>query len=137
MLLTNVINNFAFIWCFQKIFKEFMTETELHYLLALQKVDGVGDIIAKKLLNHFGSAEAIFSAKNSQLATVDGIGRTLLNNLKDKTIFAQAEEELKYIQNNSITVSYFKEENYSEKLKHCIENVVLSHKNDIFNVFCN
>ena len=102
-----------------------MTETELHYLLALQKVEGVGDIMAKKLLHHCGSAEAVFTAKNSQLATIDGIGRTLLNNLKNKTIFGQAEEELKFIQKNNINVSFFKEDNYPEKLKHCVDGPVL------------
>ena len=30
-----------------------MNETELYYLLALQKVEGVGDIVAKKLLSKF------------------------------------------------------------------------------------
>ncbi|SFA98055.1 DNA processing protein [Flavobacterium swingsii] len=102
-----------------------MTETELHYLLALQKVEGVGDIMAKKLLNHCGSAEAIFTTKTSQLATIDGIGRVLLNNLKNKTIFGQAEKELKYIQNNNINVSYFKDDNYPERLKHCVDGPVL------------
>jgi hypothetical protein len=35
-----------------------MTEQDLFYLLALQRVEGVGDIMAKKLLTHCGSAEA-------------------------------------------------------------------------------
>ena len=39
-----------------------MTDQELLSLLALQNVEGVGDIIAKKLLNHCGSAETIFAS---------------------------------------------------------------------------
>jgi DNA processing protein len=39
-----------------------MTDQDLFYLLALLKVDGVGDIMAKKLLSHFGNAEAILKA---------------------------------------------------------------------------
>lgn len=102
-----------------------MTENELHYLLALQKVDGVGDIIAKKLLNHCGSAEEIFKAKTTQLAAIDGIGKILLQHLKDKTIFAKAEKELQFIRENGIGVSFFKEENYPERLKHCIDSPIL------------
>lgn len=102
-----------------------MTDTELHYLLSLQKVDGIGDIMAKKLLNQFGSAENIFKAKSNQLATVDGIGSVLLNNLKNKSVFGQAEIEQKYIQVNNINVSFFKDENYPEKLKHCIDSPIL------------
>ena len=102
-----------------------MTENELHFLLALQKVEGVGDIIAKKLLNHCGSAEDIFKAKASQLAAIDGVGKILLQNLKDKTIFGQAEKELRYIQENKIKVSFFKEETYPDRLKHCIDSPIL------------
>ena len=109
----------------KKIRYEFMTETELHYLLALQKVEGVGDIMAKKLLHHCGSAEAVFTTKTSQLATIDGIGRILLNNLKSKTVFGHAEAELKFIQNNNINVLFFKDDDYPERLKHCIDGPVL------------
>lgn len=102
-----------------------MTENELHFLLALQKVEGVGDITAKKLLNHCGSAEAVFKTKASQLAAIDGVGKFLLQNLKDKTIFGQAEKELRYIQGNDINCSFFKDENYPERLKHCIDSPIL------------
>ncbi|MGH2665325.1 DNA-processing protein DprA [Flavobacterium sp.] len=102
-----------------------MTENELHYLLALQKVEGVGDIIAKKLLTHCGSAEAIFKAKEDQLTAIDGIGKILVKRLKDKTIFVQAEKELQFIQENNIQISFFKEENYPERLKHCIDSPIL------------
>ncbi len=102
-----------------------MTENELHFLLALQKVEGVGDIMAKKLLNHCGSAEGIFKSKASQLAAIDGVGKMLLHNLKDKAIFGQAEKELQYIQNNNINVSFFKDEKYPDRLKHCIDSPIL------------
>jgi DNA processing protein len=102
-----------------------MTDNELLHLLALQKVEGVGDIMAKKLLNHCGSAEAIFSAKTTQIAAIDGVGKILLKNLSDKSIFNQAETELKYIQKNGINVSFFKDENYPERLKNCIDSPLL------------
>jgi len=98
-----------------------MNEQELYYLLALQRVEGVGDITAKKLLAHFTSAEAVFQAKPNQLAAIEGIGSVLLNKLKDKTVFERAENELKFISQNNITAISFQDENYPEKLKHCID----------------
>ena len=59
-----------------------MSDEELVYVLALLKVEGVGDIIAKKLLTHCGSASEIFKSKLSQLESIDGIGSVLLKNLK-------------------------------------------------------
>lgn len=102
-----------------------MNETELYYLLALQKVEGVGDIIAKKLLSHCGNAATIFNSKASKLSSIDGIGSVLITKLKDKSIFAKAEAELKYLENNKINVSYFQDQSYPERLKHCIDGPLL------------
>ena len=102
-----------------------MENQELLSLLALLRIDGVGDIVAKKLLNYCGSAENVFTAKANFLSGIDGIGSVLIQNLKDKTAFAKAEEELKYIQENDITVLFYKDENYPDRLKHCIDGPVL------------
>jgi len=102
-----------------------MQETELLYLLALQKVEGVGDIVAKKLLTHCGNAETIFKTKSSQLSSIDGIGSVLLSKLKNKTIFEKAEAELKFINKNEINVAFFQDDNYPDRLKHCIDGPLL------------
>ena len=102
-----------------------MNETELLHLLALQKVEGVGDIVAKKLLSHCGNAEAIFKTKGSQLSAIDGIGSVLIQKLKDRTIFTKAETELKFLRENDIQPVFFQEENYPDRLKHCIDGPIL------------
>jgi len=102
-----------------------MSDDELLNLLALLKVEGIGDITAKKLLTHCGNSEAVFKSKASQLASIDGIGSVLLKNLKDKSVFEKAEHELKFIRKNNINVSFFLEDNYPDRLKHCIDGPVL------------
>jgi len=102
-----------------------MTDQDLFHLLALQQVGGVGDIVAKKLINHCGSATEVFKTKPSQLATIDGIGSVLLQKLKDKTVFERAEKELQFIKSNDINTAYFQDENYPDRLKHCIDGPVL------------
>lgn len=102
-----------------------MIEQDLFHLLALQRVEGVGDIMAKKLLTLFGNAESVFKAKASQLTAIDGVGSVLIKNLKDKFVFEKANQELDFIQKNEINVAYFQDENYPERLKHCIDGPVL------------
>lgn len=102
-----------------------MNEQELFYVLALQKVELVGDIVAKKLISHVGNAQDVFKAKPSQLSSIDGVGAILINNLKNKQVFKKAEAELKFITQNSINVVFFKDDEYPEKLKHCIDSPVL------------
>jgi DNA processing protein len=102
-----------------------MNDTELLHLLALLKVEGVGDIIAKKLINHCGSAENIFKTKASKLASIDGVGQSLIKNLKDKLVLKLAEAEFKYIEENNIDILYYQEDKYPERLKHCIDSPIL------------
>jgi len=102
-----------------------MNSNELFYLLALLQVEGVGDIMAKKLLTAFGSAAAVFEAKPNQLRTIDGIGDVLVRKLKDKSIFEKANAEMQFIAQEGIEVLYFTGEAYPERLKHCIDGPVL------------
>ena len=102
-----------------------MRHEDLFYVLALLKVEGVGDIVAKKLLSHCPEPSEIFKSKASRLNSVDGIGSVLIKNLKDKSVFEKAEAELQFLEKNQIDVSFFLDENYPDKLKHCVDGPVL------------
>lgn len=102
-----------------------MRHEDLFYVLALLRVDGVGDIVAKKLLSHCGNAQEVFQMKPSKSNSIDKIGTNLIRKLKDKKAFRQAEIELEFIIRNNINCTYFLHENYPEKLKHCIDGPVL------------
>jgi DNA processing protein len=102
-----------------------MNTTDLFYTLALLRVEGVGDIVAKKLINHCGSAQNVFQEKKSKLETIEGIGQILIKNLKNKTVFELAEKELQFIEQEQISTCYYQEEDYPNRLKHCIDGPVL------------
>jgi len=102
-----------------------MTDTDLFNTLALMRVEGVGDIVAKKLINHLGSAQAVFNAKRSQLLAIEGVGEVLYNNLKNTAVFKLAESEVKFVREQNIKPLYFLDDNYPERLKHCIDGPVL------------
>ena len=96
-----------------------MTQNDLFYLLALQQVEGIGDITAKKLLQHFGSPEAIFQAKKTELAKIDGIGKSTIANLHKKDGFEQAESEILFLEKEDINVFSFQCNEYPDRLKNC------------------
>lgn len=102
-----------------------MTETELLYILALQHVPNIGDITAKRLINHCGSAEAVLKEKKQNLLKIDGIGSIILGDLFKGHHLKEAENEIDFINKNNITVFYFKDDGYPEKLKHCIDGPIL------------
>ena len=102
-----------------------MLQQELLHALALLKVEGIGDLTAKKLLSHFISAEDVFKAKASQLTKIDGIGATLIKNLQNPQVFKEAEAELKFIQKENLQVLFYQEALYPERLKQCYDAPVL------------
>ncbi len=102
-----------------------MRHTELFYALALQSVEGVGDIVAKKLISHCGTAEEVFKTKPSSLARIEGIGTYLTRNISKKESFLKAENEIRFIDSNSISTALFNEPHYPEKLKHCTDGPLI------------
>lgn len=111
-----------------------MTETDLLHLLALQNVAKIGDITAKKLISHCGSAEAIFKEKKKNLLNIDGIGSTTISDLFGTYHFEVAEKELKFIKDNEVKCSYFMDSEYPEKLKHCIDGPILLFQSGTINL---
>jgi DNA processing protein len=61
-----------------------MLHNELFYTLALLKVEGIGDVVAKKLIKHCGSPSAVFQTSKKSLVAIDGIGHYLYKNLQEK-----------------------------------------------------
>ncbi|WP_055444061.1 DNA-processing protein DprA [Lacinutrix himadriensis] len=102
-----------------------MNDNELLYVLALQHVAKIGDITAKKLIAHCGSAEAVFKEKKQNLLKIDGIGSIVISDLFARTHLKAAEKELQFIKDENIFCHYFTAETYPEKLKHCIDSPVL------------
>lgn len=102
-----------------------LSENELLYRIALQKLPNLGDASAKKLIDRVGSAEAIFKEKKATLLKIDGIGLHKLKYLQDASYLDEAEKEIHFIQSNQIEVLSFDDKNYPTLLKHCLDGPIL------------
>ncbi|MBN2223979.1 MAG: DNA-processing protein DprA [Deltaproteobacteria bacterium] len=47
-----------------------------HYSIALASINGVGSVTYKRLIAHFGGAEAVFRATKRELSGIEGLGRS-------------------------------------------------------------
>jgi DNA processing protein len=54
--------------------------------LALNKIEGVGSVLYRILINHFGSAQAVFDAPYPKLEKVPGISKVLISRIKNSEI---------------------------------------------------
>ena len=105
-----------------------MTEEKLLSLLALQSIPLIGDVIAKKLITHCGSPEAVFKETKTALLKIEGIGTATIRHLDSAHHFKLAENELNYIKKHKIDFWYYEDNIYPEKLKHCIDGPILLFK---------
>lgn len=111
-----------------------MTDQEFIYALALQHVPKIGDVTAKKLIGHCGSAEAVLKERKQNLLKIDGVGTTTIGDLFNTSHLREAEQELQFIKDNEIEILYFTGEGYPEKLKHCIDGPILLFKSGNINL---
>lgn len=102
-----------------------LSKNELRYTLALQRVPNLGDTTAKKLLQKVGSAEGIFREKKSNLLKINGVGSYKLKKLSEKIQLDEADEEIRFIEENKLEWCYFQDKLYPERLKHCIDGPIL------------
>jgi DNA processing protein len=97
----------------------------LKYKIALTLIPNIGDILAKRLVAYCGSAEAVFKEKKSSLEKIPGIGSAYAGSVVNHSIFDRAEEEIKFIEKNTITPLFYLDANYPKRLSHCEDSPIM------------
>lgn len=97
-------------------------QKELLYQIALTLIPNIGDVNAKALVNHFGSAEAIFHAPKKVLGEIEGIGTIRANSIHNFKDFSRAEEEIEFIKKYKITPLFLTDKGYPQRLLNCYDN---------------
>ncbi|MGN6400270.1 MAG: DNA-processing protein DprA [Flavisolibacter sp.] len=95
---------------------------ELLYQLSLTLVPNIGDVQAKLLLQHFGSASSIFKARQSELDKIEGIGLVKAKSIKEFNDFHSAEEEIKFIEKYKIKTLFLTDNDYPQRLLNCYDS---------------
>ena len=89
----------------------------LFYRLALIMTPKVGPVTAKSLIETFGSAEKVFQASLGELNNVLRENKSIINSILQQETFAEAKEEVEFIEEKNIKVFYYKDEDYPERLR--------------------
>ncbi|MDD4190134.1 MAG: DNA-processing protein DprA [Mangrovibacterium sp.] len=95
------------------------TSDDLCFRIALSLVPGVGFVTAKNLLAWFGSARAIFKAKEQTLMKVPGVGSVLAGNIVHQQVLSRAEAEVGFIRRHRIRTFFYQDEDYPSRLRQC------------------
>jgi DNA processing protein len=100
-------------------------KASLRYEIALSLIPNIGDVRAKKLVAHCGSAEAVFSEGRTALQKIPGIGEALTKDILTAKVFERAEQELQFIEKHRIIPIYFLDKAYPKRLTHCEDSPLI------------
>lgn len=94
-----------------------MSSPQIHDLLVLKLVPGLGPRLTKALLDRFGSAEAVVRARPEQLADVPQIGAKLARRLYDAMRNVPVARELELVADHNVRLIAFESNEYPSLLK--------------------
>jgi len=97
----------------------------LLHQIALTKVTGVGPVIGRHLLSHFGNAEAVFSAAKKDLPRLQGLTRRVIEALSKADVLEAAEKELRFIEKHNIQPLFWGDPDYPKRLAECADAPLL------------
>src|ERR1700743_1569929 len=96
-------------------------DTEALYQVALTQVSNIGPVQARLLIERFGSAKAVFTARKKELGTIEGIGEARAKSIREFDGFTNAEEELVFCKKHHIDIILITAANYPQRLLHCYD----------------
>lgn len=91
---------------------------DLLYKIAITKVPKVGPITAKNIVSYCGGAQAVFEASPKELMKIPGVGRTLVENIRNHKVLEEAKKELDFVSKNKVQCLFYTDNKYPSRLKH-------------------
>jgi DNA processing protein len=102
-----------------------MQNNDLLYQIALTLVPNIGDVHAKILALHFGSAREVFTARKRDLEAIEGMGAVRAGSIRSFTDFARCEAEIEFIEKYRITPLFITGSDYPQRLLNCYDSPVM------------
>ena len=103
-------------------FEEMKTmKEELICRMALTMIPELGSVKARLLIEHFGDAVSIFSARKKELSCIEGIGELCARRVKEWNSFQEAEEEILFAEKHQLQILFISDKDYPQRLLHCYD----------------
>ena len=100
-------------------------ESRKLYEIALTLIQGVGDVVGKKLVAYCGGAEAVFCETKKAMTKIPNITESIVDNIMSLNVLKRAEEEIKFVEKNEITPLFYLDSQYPKRLQHCHDSPML------------
>lgn len=98
--------------------------SRLIYRIALTKIPGVGDIIARNLLRGLADEGVIFTESKKALLAA-GISARIIEEIKRPELLEEAKREAEFVEKNKILPVFISDKEYPSRLIDCVDAPVL------------
>jgi len=102
-----------------------MQNQNLIYQIGITLVKGIGNIIAKQILENLGEPELLFKEKSRILERIPGISARVVQEIKNPAVLKRAEKEIAFIEKNKIQALFITETNYPQRIKEYVDSPVM------------
>jgi DNA processing protein len=92
-------------------------ENNVLYQLALSRIDGIGPVHTKTLMERFGDARSIFHASRIALGR-SGLNQKLIDGILQFSGYDDLRRELRHLQHKGVRTLFFNEPDYPRRLLH-------------------
>ena len=106
----------------------------LIYQIGLTLVKGIGNIIAKQVIDSLGDASLLFTEKAHLLELIPGISRKIIAEINNSDVLKRAEKEVRFIEKNKITPLFITDIDYPQRLKECVDSPVILYYKGLANL---
>ena len=101
-------------------------EQQIIYQIAVTLIPGIGDVSGKQFVAYCGSAEAVFQEKRPALEKIHGIRDVTIDALSNpKELLKRAEQEVEFIEKNSIRPLFYQDPDYPRRLLQCADSPLM------------
>ncbi|WP_261387300.1 DNA-processing protein DprA [Chitinophaga pinensis] len=100
-------------------------QEELRHQIALTQIPQIGDIVAKKLLAHFGSASDVLNASRKELGNIPDIGTVRADAIFQFRDYRRADKEIDFLEKHNVQAIFYTSTDYPQRLHHCADSPVM------------
>ena len=80
---------------------------------------------ARNLMNIVGDEEAIFKESKQHLKAIPRLPEKVIDEIHNTQVLHRAERELNFVEKNNLRLMFFTDEEYPQRLVHCIDAPIL------------
>ncbi|MDR1610296.1 MAG: DNA-processing protein DprA, partial [Candidatus Symbiothrix sp.] len=102
-----------------------MINRNLIYQIGITLVKGIGNIIAKQIIDNLDDISLLFTEKKHLLERIPSLSRRIIDEIYKPEVLKRAEQEILFIEKNKITPLFITDSAYPKRLQECVDSPVI------------